>query len=744
MNNRFFFLCLLTISLSSCHKDDNKNYLQYVNMFAGTAYPKVNVEEFRGSTYIYGGQVIPAVTYPFGMTQWTLQTQSSEREGMAPFYSGKIRFQGFRATHWLNGSCNKDYGSFTIFPTDLNNYRFLPNQRETMFMYNTQTSTPAYMSVLAPEQNVMTEVTATKRCAMFKISWLDSKLPSVIFDVNSDEGKGFIKIDVEENEIYGYNPVYVGEDECKESAGIAGFFVIKYSKKLKDYGMYSGMSYSSGETVRQNSKDIGAYITFDLQEEDAVKLKVGTSFTSIENARANLEVEIPDWDFNNVKRNLELTWNNVLGKIDIESDTKEDVTIFYTSLYRCLLQPRLYSDVNGEYRGFGKDTSVYIAKDFDYYGDFAAKNTYKAQMPLLSLIVPDEYCSMVKSLIVKAEQGGGLPLSTFCNNYTNDVSGDYCAAIISDAYVKGFEFDVKKAYYFMRKNAVESSEVQGECFRGRPLLDLYKEYGYIPIDNNSAIDIGKGEVSLTLDYSYNDYCLAIVAEKLGIKKDYEEFLLRSYNYTNLFDLENVCMRGKYSNDTFIDDYIEHEKRMCTLEGTQIQYTFFVPHDIPGLIELFGGEVSFENKLNDITGGNALWPGNEPGQIIPYLYNFIGEWNETQETVKSILNKDYSTAIDGFVRNDEGAQMSAWYIFSSMGFYPVCPVSNTYQLSAPIFNKITIDLDDTFYSGRKFVIRGQRQGDEERPYSKVEFNGQKINPVITYQDIKTGGDLRFIY
>ena len=711
-------------------------------MLSGTAYPKMHSHEHKGDSYINGGQVIPAVTYPFGMTQWTLQTQYSERKKIAPFYSGKLRFQGFRGTHWLNGTDGNDYGSVTICPTNLSDHRFLPHQRETMFMYNTETSTPAYMSVLMPEQNIMTEITATKRCAIFTISWLDPKLPSVIFDVNSDEGKGFIKIDTEKNEIYGYNPVFVGEKECKKPAGIAGYFVIKFNQKLKDFGTYSGMAYVSGETEKQNEKNIGAYITFDLKKEEAVMLKVGTSFTSIENARKNLEAEIPGWNFNSVRNELEDVWNASLGKIDVESENKENMTIFYTSLYRCLLQPRLYSDVNGEYRGFGKDTTVHVADGFDYYGDFATWNTYRAQMPLISLIMPHEYRDMVRSLIVKAEQGGKLPLSTFCNNYGNNSEGDYCSSVIADAYVKGFHFDIDKAYGFMRENAFGNSDFKKSCdIKGRPYVKQYMDYGYIPIDITGSKDLGGGEVTLTVDYSFNDYSLAKVAKMLGRKKDHEKLLLRSYNYTNLFDEDRQSVCAKYVNDTFTDDFVADEMMPYTIEGTPEQYTFFAPHDVKGLVELFGGKKVFENKLDDIISQNKLWPGNEPGQIIPYLYGFIGKWDKTQMVVRNILRQNYSTTIDGYVRNDKGAQMSAWYVFSSMGFYPVCPVCNEYRLSAPLFDKITLSLDEDYYPGDNFVIKAQKP-DINKPYLKVEYNGQQMEPFISFEDLIAGGELLF--
>ena len=734
-------LIFLILVLSSCNKTPTKNYIQYVNQLIGTAYAPPGTRANRGGNYIESGQTIPAVSTPFGMTQWTIQSQSSERAGIPPFYSGRIRFQGIRATHWLNGTCSNDYGSFTVFPTNLkNSYRLLPGQRETMFMYNSEINSPAYLAILMPELNIMSEITSTKRSAIMKFSWVTPEIPTIIVDVNSDLGKGFIKIDAEKGEIYGYNPAYKSNKNKDNPTGLVGYFVAKFDTKIISSGSYSGMNFEQGINERKNEKSIGAYVSFDLNDNSPVKMKIGTSFTSIENARKNLEAEIPGWDFNKIKTDLENTWNNILGRINVESNDNKALTKFYTALYRSLLQPRIYSDVNGEYPRFTNDSTIQIAKEFDYYGDFATWNSYRTQMPLLALIAPHEYNDMIKSLIAKAEQGGWLPVASEMNTYSTDAIGDFSSTIIADACIKGFNFDYKKAYKYLRKNAFESPDIT--CYnngKGRRSLDSYIELGYIPLEDENT---NGGQVTRTLEYAYNDWCIAQVAKKLGKKSDYDELMGRSLNYINVFDTEKNMVCGKYADDTFTDEFNANNLMPYITEGTPGQYSFFVPHDINGLIELAGGNNEFREKLQNIFDTKSIWPGNEPGQLIPFLFNSTGDWEKTQTTVKEILAANYGIETDGLSRNDLAGQMSAWYVFSALGFYPTCPASIVYQLSAPVFRKVTLRLDKNYYQGKNLVLETKSEN-RLKPFTKVEWNGKEIKPEITYKNILDGGKLVFL-
>ncbi len=729
----------------SCNRQEPRNYIQYVDPLIGTASADTESVKLRPGDRVNNGQTIPAVTAPFGMTQWTPQTQPTETKCIAPFYFGTISIQGFRATHWLNGSCTQDYGSFTVFPMNIDdNFKFLPSQRNLLYLMDNDRLSPAYNSVLFPEYSIMTEMTATKRCGFFKFSWLDPKKPTVIVDVNSDKGEGYIKIDVENQEIIGYNPVNRIYNGIGKPAGIAGYFVARFSKEFTKYGTFAGMDFTHGTTEQNSKNNIGAFVTFDINTDAVVKMKIGTSFTSIENARKNLEAEIPDWDFEKTKSNLEKTWNEILGKIDVEGGTEEDYTKFYTAMYHSLFHPRLVSDVNGEYPGFAEDSTIYKTDGFDYYDDFSNWDIYRAQMPLLSIIAPNEYKDMIKSLILKSEQGGWLPIFPMWNSYTSAMIGDHSSAIIADAAMKGFDFDLEKAYKYMRKNAFMSPEniEDYKDGKGRRALTSYIQLGYIPLEDE-VLDAfhTREQVSRTIEYAYDDWAVAQVAKKLGKTEDYKELMGRSQNYDNVFDTEKGWVCGRFADETFTDEFSPTDHLNYITEGSPKQYTFYMPHDVQGLIEIMGGKEKFKEELIQLIDNNEYWPGNEPSHQIPYLFNYVGDWEKTQETVRYLLSTEYGLGPGGISGNDDAGQMSAWYVFGAAGFYPVCPGNNEYQLSSPIFSKVTFNLDKKFYSGGKFVVETE-PGNNRNSFSKVKLNGKEIEPVITHEDLQKGGRLEF--
>ncbi|MGM0620276.1 MAG: GH92 family glycosyl hydrolase [Bacteroidota bacterium] len=732
--------------LVSCSQKEENDYLQHVDMLIGTWKSSTPASSEKQGDHLDYGQTIPAVTAPFGMTQWTPQTHASEEKCIAPFYWGTPVLQGFRATHWTSGSCVQDYGSFTFFPTSvINNFKFLPSQRRTTYLYDADASSPAYYTGILPENNIITEITATRRSGFFRFSWLDPENAAIIIDVNSDEGEGFIKIDKEKGEVSGYNPVHRIYNGNGKQAGFAGYFVAQFDKEFARTGTYAENEFFHDSTEQKEKENIGAYVFFNLNEGESVKMKVGTSFTSIENARENLDTEIPHWDFEKTKTELESTWNKLLTKVEVEGGDEDELTKFYTALYHSLIHPRLFSDVNGEYPGFDGDTTIQKATDFEYYDDFSNWDIYRAQMPLLSLIAPRHYENMVKSLIVKAEQGGWLPIFPMWNSYTSAMIGDHSISIISDALMKGFEFDTEKAYRYMRKNAFETPDNMEEYIdgKGRRSLTSYLEFGYIPIEDEVPHAFHPHEqVSRTLEYAYNDWALAQAANKLDKNDDFEELSARALNYINVFDTNKGWVCGKFSDGTFTDEFDANGELFYITEGTPKHYSWYVPHDVEGLTELMGGREKFRNKLDELFTNKEYWHGNEPGHHIPYLYNYSGDWQETQKTVKNLLRTEYDIGPGGLPGNDDAGQISAWYVFSSMGFYPVCPGSNEYQLSSPIFEKVTLNLDKKYYKAGQFVLEATPENQFET-FSTVKLNGKEIKPAITHENLQNGGKLEFI-
>ncbi len=744
----YSFLLICTFFLAqSCKQKEEKDFLQYVDPLIGTgAATTISAKQNPGDHVDYG-QTIPAVTAPFGMTQWTPQTHASEKKCLAPFYAGTTFLQGFRATHWTSGSCVQDYGSFTVFATSLNNdFRYLPYQRRSMFLFNSDSISPAYFVAQTPETNIISEVTATKRSGFFRFSWLIPENPTIIIDVNNDFGEGYIHIDLEKQEITGHNPVRRIYNGMGKPAGFSGYFVAKFDKAMVKTGTYAGPEYFHNTIEQKNKEQIGAYVTFDLKEGETLKMKMGTSFTSINNARENVDAEIPDWDFDKTKAELENTWNKLFSSIDTEGGSKDDLTKFYTALYHSLIHPRLYSDVNGEHPGFNGDSTIHVAKDFDFYGDFSNWDIYRAQMPLLSIVAPKQYEDMVKSLIEMAEEGGWLPIFPMWNSYTSAMIGDHSSSIICDAMMKGFDFDLEKAYKYMRKNAYETPENMDDYIdgKGRRALQPYLQFGYIPLEEEVPYAFHRREqVSRTLEYAYDDWAVAQVAKKLGKTDDYNDLIARSYNYSNVFDPDKGWVCGRYADGNFTEEFDANGDMPYITEGTPKHYTWYVPQDVPGLIELMGGREKFHQELNLLINNKEYWHGNEPSHQIPFLFNYVDDWQKTQETVKNILKTEYGIGPGGLSGNDDAGQMSAWYVFGAMGFYPVCPGSNEYQLSSPAFEKITLNLDKKYYPGAPFILTTNSHGDNSGAFTSVELNGKTIEPKITHEDLQKGGKLEFL-
>ncbi|NQU85681.1 MAG: glycoside hydrolase family 92 protein [Mariniphaga sp.] len=735
-----FFVIL--VGFTSCNQTSQKDYVQYVNPLIGTSYSAT--ADMTNITIDNYGQVIPAVSMPFGMTQWTPQVLPTEQPSVAPFYSNYNYIHGFRATHWIGGLKAQDYGSFTLMPVN-ELFRTAPEMRKSSYTQNVISSDPSYFSVLLESYNIMAEVTATKRAGFFRFSWLMPDNPKIIIDVNSDEALGYIKIDTLKNEVYGYNPVHRMYNGDTKPTGFSGYFVARFDEPISDFGTFKGMDYTPGKMEDSNQVNLGAYVGFVLTEKNSVLVKIGTSFTSIENARENLDVEIPDWDFTKTQSDLYSSWNNLLGKIDIEGGDKDDFMKFYTSLYRSCLQPRLFSDIDGSYPGFGGDSIIHKTDGFDYYSDFPAWTMSRAQMPLVSLVAPNQYEDMLKSLIIKAENGGWMPTSPMWNSYTSDMIGDNISTIIADAYLKGFNVDINKAWPFMLKNAYETPENPFDYIngKGRRALESYLEYGYIPLEDEvkDAYYHG-GQVSRTLEYAYNDWVLAQVAKKLGKTNEFEDLLIRAENYVNVFDPDKGWVNGRFANDLFTDEFIENVELPFLTDGTPKQYTWNVPHNIPGLIETMGGTEIFTDKLNNFFDSGQYKHEFVFGHHNPYLLNYIDDWKKTQETVKNILGAKYGTTpMGGLAGNESAGQLSAWYVFSAMGFYPVCSGSNEYQLSSPIFNKVTLNLNNQFFPGNKFEIIGKGEN-QYNAFNKVKLNGKESGTVLNYNDLINGGKLVF--
>lgn len=742
--NKFCLLISLAVLfiVPACQQK-KQDLIQYVNPLIGTGQSTGpgGIKHNQGSeTY---GQVTPAVSTPFGMTQWTPQTRATENKCVAPYYYGGKKIQGFRGSHWLGGSCTQDYGSFTIMP--ITGYlRTFPDERASAFMHENETSTPAYYSCVLEEFLTMVEMTGTTRSGFFKFSYLKEEQASILITPNSDEGQGYIRIDPEKQEIYGYNPVHRIYQDWGKPAGFSGYFVVRFNKPFDSYGCYFQMEDFKKQLEISGKPDIGAYATFHTKESDIILAKAGTSFTSIEAARANLDAEIPHWNFEKTKAETEQIWNETLSAIQLKGGQTEDYTKFYTAMYHSLLFPRTFSDVDGSYPAFdGNKTIRKVEKGHVYYDDFSLWDTFRAQLPLVSLVAPDKYEDMMKSLVLKAEQGGWMPIFPMWNSYTSAMIGDHANTALGDAYLKGFDINIDKAYPYMRKNALNISE--GEDYKngkGRRGMKSYLENGYIP-QEDSVKDAfhQKEQVSRTLEYAMTDHVLSKVAEKYGKTEDARILALRGQNYRNVYDSETQTMRGRHIDGTWSKEYNPLARASYLTEGTPLQHLWFVLQDIPGLFDLIGDETVVHAKLDELFDTGEYWHSNEPCHHIPYLYNYLEDPVATQKRVKKILATEYTAFDGGIPGNDDSGQTSAWYVFSAMGFYPVSPGSGEYQLSSPIFSEVEINMNPRYYPGKKFTITAN-QPETTETFNQVKLNGKESSFTLKHEDLQKGGRLEF--
>lgn len=717
-----------------------QSLIKYVQPFSGTSASTTLASQHIEDKTERLANTIPAVAPPFAMTQWTPQTQLSETKCLAPYYYNNNKIYGFRASHWISGSCTQDYGSFTIMPIS-GKLKTTNTEYGADYTHEGEISTPAYYKVKLPNYNLQAELTSTLRSGVLKITALKADSVYLLITPNSDQSKGFIQIDKQKGEISGYNPVHRIYQGWGQQAGFSGYFFIRIRKNLTTSGVYTGNKTTEKQSI-SNQKDIGAYIGFKLQKGEEIVIYSGTSFTSIEAAKLNLETEIGTDDFNKVLAKTTKSWEQSLSQITITDLDEKKKRIFYTALYHAQQHPRLFNDVDGGYPQFAGNYQRKVTKKGNYYDDFSMWDIYRAQLPLIELLQPNLANAFANSLVLKGQQGGWLPIFPCWNSYTAAMIGDHATAFLASAYNKGIrDYDVNEAYRLMRQNAFQMPDSADYLNgKGRRGIKSYLKYGFIPMEDSIPNAFHKKEqVSRTLEYAYDDYALATVAKDLGKNDDYKQLIRRSYNYKNVFDSKVGMSRGKFENGTWYNPFAPDHREPYITEGTPRQYTFYVPHDMPGLTQLMGGRKKLENELDSLFEKKEYWHGNEPGHQIPFLYNYTSSPWKTQKQVSRILEEEYGDGPGGLSGNDDAGQMSAWYVFASLGFYPVDPVSGIYQITSPAFNQADIK----FPTGKILHIKALRKNKNANYISKVTLNGQNVGKnQITHQKLVNGGDLIF--
>lgn len=696
--------------------------VDWVNTYIGTG----------GKGADYGG-TMPLVTTPLGMTNWTPQTRQNRISVTSYEYSDEF-IQGFIGTHqpaiWMG-----DFGYITLMP-QAGEMNFAPENRRQPFKHQDEITTPYYYAVTMgadAKRRIKTEITATDHAGYFRFTYPAGVDANLLIEVTRPGVKGYVKLDPQRREIHGYNPdrmdAHLGPMKLPN---FKGYFVARFKHGFKSANVYSGTYSPPGET-ELTENNVGAYLSFDTRDSTTVDVQVATSFISIEQARANLDAEMPDFDFDRVRSALKDTWNKKLGIATIDGASDDQRHIFYTGLYHALLYPRLFSEHGRYYSAF--DDKVHNGVS---YTAFSIWDTYRAQNSLLTLFAPERMDGMVQALLQNYQEGGWMP--KWPNpSYTNIMIGTHADSLVAEAINKGFKgFDYKLAYDAVYKDAM--SPPDGDTSRrwldrepytpyeGRAGLTYFKQLGYIPADKVSE------SASSTQEEAYDDYAVAQVAKAVGKHDDYRFFIKRSLSYKNLFNPKRGFMQARNSDGSWASP------NDGWTEGDQWVYLFAALHDIPGVVQLLGGPQAATAKLDEHFGGNHNRHDNEPSHHYSYLYNFTGAPWKAQARVRQIAATEYSNTIKGMPGNEDCGQMSAWYVFSALGFYPVNPASAEYVIGSPLFGHAALHLPN----GKTFDISALNNSAKNVYVQSVKLNGQPLDkPIITHAQIEAGGKLEFV-
>lgn len=710
INKEILFCVVVNLLLINakgyCQQSD---LTKYVNPFIGA------------SEY---GHCFPGACVPFGLIQAGPETGNGNWAYCSGYQSTDKSISGFSQTR-LNGTGCPDLGDLLMFP-----FAGDPIRRDykSAFSKTQEQASPGYYSVVLSDFNVKAEMTATEHAAIHRYTFQGKETPQLLIDFQS-------ALVGSEKQLYDH--VLDAKVNLENSTTISGstrtkvwldrtyYYVIEFSKPYTSKILLPKFN--------EKEKAPRFVFCFDLKPEEKLLVKVALSSTGIDGAKKNLQTEIKNWDFENIRTAAKSKWNQLLSRVQIEGTT-EQKDIFYTSMYHLFIQPNNIADVDQP----------------PFYSTLSLWDTYRAAHPLYTILAPERVDGFVNSMLHQFDQQGFLPIWALWGKETYCMVGNHSVPVVVDAYLKGFRgFDTEKAYQAVKTSLTKNHRNSD--------WDIYDRYGYYPFDL-----IKTESVSKTLESVYDDYCAALFAKAMNKIEDYNFFLNRSSFYKNLFDQQFKLMRGKDSKGQWRTPFNSFAlSQACTTggdftEGNAWQYTWHIQHDVPGLIRLMGGKEYFAAKLDslfkmnsspeekgfviDVTGLIGQYAhGNEPSHHVAYLYTLAGKPWETQKLIREICETQYQNKINGLCGNDDCGQMSAWYIFTCMGFYPVNPCGGEYIFGAPQLPRISVNLS----SGKKFTILSKNLSKKNQYVSKVLLNGKEINNYrITHSDIIDGGTLVF--
>ena len=732
MKAKILFVLSAIIGILSCQKgEDEQQFVRYVDPFIGTG---------------GHGHVFPGATTPFGMVQLSPVNGVSGWDWVSGYHASSSELTGF-AHMCLSGTGIGDLADLIVLPTtkevvsdtSSGGRNFLQNYKAA-YSHSGEEASPGYYMVELQDSGIKVELTASPRAGMQKYTYEKAGKASVIIDlghaINWDSPiETFIKQE-SETRFTGY----------RKSTGWAKeqwlYFAVETNQPVKRFRVVEGGELRDGGESK--GKDTRAVLSFDINDTRLLQVKVGLSSANIQGALKSIECEMPGWDFDAVRWQASDLWEKELRKIKIKTPEEDLKTVFYTALYHSMIAPYLHSDLNKAYKGM--DNQVHYAEGFDRYTVFSLWDTFRASHPLFTMIQEDKVHDFIHSFMAVYREGGLLPVWELAGNETNCMIGYHAVPVMADAWQKGLITDIagEELLEAMVKSAMTD---QGG-------LKYYREYGYLPADLENE------SVSKALEYAYDDWCIAQVAKSVGNDEVYQTFIKRAGYFKNHFDASTGFMRGKLANGEWkqeFDPLFSSHRNDEYVEGNAWQYSWFVPHDVKGLVNLHGGAGQFVAKLDslftidaDVKGKHAspdisgligqYAQGNEPSHHVAYMYNYVGMPWKTAERVNEIMRTMYSAETDGLCGNEDCGQMSAWYVLSSMGFYPVNAADGNYILGTPLFDEVEITLG----KGKHFVIVAENNSPENIYIQSAVLNGEVLNRSwFTHQQMKQGGTLKLV-
>ncbi len=715
-------LSIFIFTFSAC-EHESKRLTDYVDPFIGTA----------GT-----GHTFPGATLPFGMVQLSPDTRDRGWANCSGYHSDNTSILGFSHTH-LSGTGAIDYGDILVMPT-VGEIQINPGDEaepstgyRSTFSHDSESAEPGYYAVTLEDHNIRAELTATTRTGMHRYTFPQSDNAHILFDLKHGLGDmvtdSYLKI-TGDSEIVGF----------RRSKGWAAdqyvYFVAQFSKPFKSAQLALDDQFTDQKML--NGTNVKGVFTFDTEADESIVLKVAISPVDENGARQNLDEESPGWNFDTIRNQASDRWEKELSLVTVKGGTESEKINFYTAIYHAFIAPNIFSDVDGRYRG--ADLEIHTNEPGDnMYTVFSLWDTFRATHPLFTILKPNLAQDLVRTLITKEKEGDLLPVWELAGNETGTMIGYHAIPVITDAYVKGLRnFDVDYALKAMVESAMGDHEG----------LDSYRSQGYIPFEKQNE------SVSITLEYAYDDWCIAVLADSLNQNEIANTFYQRSKNYINVYNPDVGFMQGRKFSQ-WITPFNPKEVTTAYTEANSWQYSFFIPHDIDGMMNLMGGEQDFTEKLDELFSTGSSLPGreapditgligqyahgNEPSHNFAYLYNYVGQPWKTQNRTRQIMDEMYLPNRVGLCGNEDCGQMSAWYVFSAMGFYPVTPGQSTYAIGTPIFEEVIIHQEN----GNDFIVRADAPSSQNRYIQSATLNGSQYNKsFITHNQITSGGSIEF--